>query len=125
MIAECGGFMYLHQQIADGQRQYPMVGVFPGTAQLSNKLQNFGYITLTAQKDGLLCSSGSQLRAHEFHYSVSDNTGNAFYAEKPNGKSWRCAHMTDHFYAGYPHLYFGHALAERFVRKCANYEVEK
>lgn len=124
-IAECGGFMYLHQQIADGQKQYPMVGVLPGTAQLSNKLQNFGYVTLTAQKDGLLCSCGSQLRAHEFHYSVSDHMGNTFCAEKPNGKSWNCGYMTDSFYAGYPHLYFGHTLAERFVRKCANYEVKR
>lgn len=122
-VAECGGFMYLHEYIADAEPEHAqtMVGVVPGTARLTGKLQNFGYVTLTAERDGLLCRAGEQIRAHEFHYAVSDDAGSAFRAEKPNGKSWPCVHMTDSLYAGYPHLYFraNRAFAENFVRKCA------
>lgn len=120
-VAECGGFMYLHEYIADGERAHAMVGAVPGTAKLTGRLQNFGYVTLTARQDGLLCRAGEQIRAHEFHYAVSDDAGSAFRAEKPNGKAWPCVHMTDSLYAGYPHLYFraNQAFVENFVRKCA------
>lgn len=122
-VAECGGFMYLHEHMAAGKAEHaqPMVGIIPGTAQLTGKLQTFGYVTLTAQQDGLLCRAGEQIRAHEFHYAVSDDAGSAFRAEKPNGKTWSCVHMTDNLYAGYPHLYFraNRTFAENFVRRCA------
>lgn len=126
-IAECGGFMYLHEHIAYESAHYAQVGIIPGATHMTNKLQNFGYITLTAQQDGLLCRAGEHTRAHEFHYAASANAGNAFLAEKPNGKAWSCAHMTDSLYAGYPHLYLGSnpRFAERFVRKCAEYKGNK
>lgn len=122
-VAECGGFMYLHEHMAAGKAEHaqPMVGIIPGTARLTGKLQTFGYVTLTAQQDGLLCRAGEQIRAHEFHYAVSDDAGSAFRAEKPNGKTWSCVYMTDTMYAGYPHLYFraNRTFAENFVRRCA------
>lgn len=59
-VAECGGFMYLHEYIADGERAHAMVGAVPGTAKLTGRLQNFGYVTLTARQDGLLCRAGSR-----------------------------------------------------------------
>lgn len=115
-IAECGGFLYLHQTL-DG---FPMAGVIPAEARRTDRLQRFGYLQLTAQKDSLLCAKGDTFRAHEFHYCSSSDDGADFWAEKPSGaKRYLCGHLTDTMYAGFPHLYFpAHpALARRFVEK--------
>ena len=116
-VAECGGFLYLHRSL-DGA---PMAGVLEADARMTDRLQPFGYVTLTARADSLLCRAGGQMRAHEFHYAASDDAGGAFCAQKPNGRAWRCVHATDTLYAGFPHLYFRAApeAAARFVRAAA------
>ncbi|WP_125114787.1 cobyrinate a,c-diamide synthase [Agathobaculum sp. Marseille-P7918] len=116
-IAECGGFLYLHRTL-DGAE---MAGVLDADAKLTKKLQPFGYVTLTARRDNLLCRAGGQIRAHEFHYAVSTDEGADFDAQKPNGRAWACVHATDTLYAGFPHLYFrsNPAFAENFVRRAA------
>lgn len=124
-IAECGGFMYLQSSLTtlDGIT-YPMSNVLKTTSKMTNKLQNFGYITITAQKECLIAKKGESINAHEFHYSYCENSGNDFYAVKPNGKSWVCIHCTDTMYAGYPHLYFraNKNIVLRFINACAEFE---
>lgn len=124
IIAECGGFMYLHSSITtlDGIN-YPMADIIKTTAQMTNKLQNFGYITMTSQKDCLIAKKGESINAHEFHYSKSENSGIDFYAQKPNGKSWSCVYANDTIYAGYPHLYFRNNknIVLRFLNSCAKF----
>lgn len=121
-IAECGGFLYLHESLTgtDGV-PYPMAGVLPGAAHLTGRLQNFGYVTLYAEKDCLLTGQGGSIRAHEFHYACAQDNGNAFRAVRPSGKSWPCVHAGETLYAGFPHLYFrsNPDFAARFLRKCA------
>lgn len=122
-VAECGGFMYLHDLLEDeAGNAFSQVGIVSGTSFKTPKLGRFGYITLTAQRDGLIASAGGRLCAHEFHYWDSENPGDAFLAEKPQStRSWSCAYSTPTLYAGYPHLYFPGApdAAARFVRACA------
>jgi cobyrinic acid a,c-diamide synthase len=123
-IAECGGFLYLH----DTLNGLPMAGVIHANAYNTGKLTRFGYAELTAQKDNLLCDAGGTIRAHEFHYYDSDDCGNGFYARKPTGeRAWTCAYATDTLYAGFPHLYFyaNSSFAERFIRKAAQYADSK
>lgn len=57
VYAECGGFMYLCQEI-DGQ---PMCGVFPLLATMQDARLHLGYRQMEWQ--------GRRLRGHEFHYS--------------------------------------------------------
>ena len=119
-VAECGGFLYLHDTL-DGAA---MAGVIHAPAFRTEKLQRFGYVNLTAERDNLLCRAGESIRAHEFHYYDSDDNGDGFTAAKPSGKrSWRCVHAGETLYAGFPHLYFpaNPAFAENFVRKAAAY----
>ena len=115
-IAECGGFLYLHDHL-DG---IEMVGVVHANAVITKKLQPFGYVTLTAQKDNILSASGEQIRAHEFHYAKSEDNGSDFIAEKPNRRKWSCVHASQSLYAGFPHLFFRSNIefAERFVLRC-------
>lgn len=120
VIAECGGFMYLGSEIVTDTQAAAMTGILPVRSELTERLQNFGYVTLTAQQDNMLCDKGQTLRAHEFHYSKSDDAGSAFVAQKSNGKSWSCVFANETMYAGYPHLYFRGQIpaVQRFLRTC-------
>ncbi len=124
VIAECGGFLYLHRtlQTKDGAA-FPMVGWIDGEAFPTERLQRFGYIAMTAQQDTLFCNAGETIKGHEFHYWDSTACGEAFLAKKTNGKSWYCGHSTKTSYAGFPHFYFyaNTHMAERFVQQCAEY----
>ena len=127
-IAECGGFMYLHDVLADREgRRYPMVGVISGEVFPTDRLGRFGYITMTARRDGLLCGKDGSIRAHEFHYWDSTSCGDGFSAEKTDGRSWVCGHVSDTLYAGFPHIYLCSDIsaAERFVNKCMEYRYGK
>lgn len=123
-IAECGGFMYLHERFVDGSgAEYAGVGVIPGRVFKTDKLQRFGYAEMTARRGCLLCGEGESVRVHEFHYWDSDCGGTDLIARKSDGRQWECAHCTDSLYAGFPHLYFYSDIrtAERFVRKAAGF----
>ena len=116
-VAECGGFLYLLQSLDDAE----MAGVLPTSAHMTRKLQPFGYVTLTANRDNLLCKAGEQFPVHEFHYAQAVDNGTDFHAVKPNGRAWDCGFASDTLYAGFPHLYFRARpeIAANFVRKCA------
>ncbi len=122
-LAECGGFLYLHRALSDMDGQlWPMCGVFDGKAYRTEKLSRFGYVTLTAQRDGAFFRKGEQIRAHEFHYFESENCGDAFLAEKPLGaRRWNCTHAEGNLLAGFPHLFYesNPKPVERFLRACA------
>jgi cobyrinic acid a,c-diamide synthase len=128
-IAECGGFMYLHESMQDDNgTPYPMVGIIKGQCVKTNKLARFGYAEITAKKDGLLHKDGQATRVHEFHYWDSDTPGNDYTAQKPlQNRVWNCVYVTDTMYAGFPHLYFAkdHEAAWRFVQACAAYAEKK
>ena len=116
-VAECGGFLYLLQSL-DGAA---MAGVLPTSAHMTRRLQPFGYVTLTANSDNLLCEAGGQFPVHEFHYAQAVDNGTDFRAVKPNGRAWDCGFASDTLYAGFPHLYFRAKteIVANFVRKCA------
>ena len=70
-MAECGGFMYLHQEMEDMEgHSWPMAGVIHGKSWRTPRLTRFGYITL---EDGTCFGEHvGAIRAHEFHYFDSD-----------------------------------------------------
>lgn len=120
VYAECGGFMYLGSSI-EGQK---MVNALNSSSLLTDRLQNFGYIKLTAKYDNLLCKKGETINAHEFHYSKSDDDGDDFTATKiSTGKERACIFANDNIFAGYPHLHlWGNVkFAKNFVLKCIEY----
>ena len=120
-IAECGGYLYLKDSIADPDGvEWPMAGVLPGSSRDIGKLGRFGYITVTSKKDGLLGPPGTVFCAHEFHHWDSEENGTDFSAKKPVGKrGWDCGYTTENFYAGFPHLYFysNVKIAENFIKR--------
>lgn len=124
VIAECGGFMYLHKSIKfQNGKEYKMAGVIDAAAFETSKLQRFGYAQLTAERDNLLCKKGETVRAHEFHYWDSACCGDCFTARKLNGRKWKCGYSTENIIAGFPHFYFYNkpSTAESFLKKCLDY----
>ncbi len=129
VFAECGGFMYLHRGIESVTAQglvkmYEMVGVIDGWCYRRERLGRFGYIELTATKNGMIANAGDRLKAHEFHYWESSSPGDFFETRKADGSSqWTCGFSQETIYAGFPHLFFCSVpeTAERFVKTCAEY----
>ena len=122
--AECGGFLYLGQSLTDAEGQsWPMAGVLPGEAKDAGHLVRFGYAALSADSDSMLFRAGESFPIHEFHHWDSTANGTALAAKKPvGGAEWRCGFVNEHFYAGFPHLYWaGTPLPQRFAAAAENY----
>lgn len=70
IYAECGGLMYLSSAIrtVDGQR-HPMVGILPGEAHMTDRLQALGYVEVETQRATILGAAGLRFRGHQFRYS--------------------------------------------------------
>ncbi len=125
--AECGGLMYLCDQIVDfNDRSYPMVGIFSTTAVMGKKL-TLGYRQLTALQDSLLFNVGDRVWGHEFHRSTLTDLppqplctlggyeSNLIFS--PEGWS------KQQVQAAYTHLHFGARpdLPNRFIDRCRKF----
>lgn len=121
-LAECGGFMYLHDTMEDEKGVlYPMAGVIAGSATNQKKLVRFGYVTLEANQENAYLPEGETIKAHEFHYWDSSQNGETFLAKKPSGnRSWLCGHGSGSILAGFAHLYYPSniKLLIRFLEQC-------
>ena len=126
-VAECGGFLYLGQTLEDvNGDKYRMAGVLPGEGFKVGHLVRFGYATLTAKGNSMLLKKDELLPVHEFHHWDSTENGIACTAIKPNGRTWDCAFANEHFYAGFPHLYWaGTPLPQRFADAARRYMRDK
>ncbi len=138
ILAECGGFMYLQEnlvladkeagKVGSDQGSFKMCGVLPGTCRMTDRLVRFGYIEVE-KKDGEsgqpgCLRDGHRIRGHEFHYFDSTDNGAACTARKPGGRrSWDCMVVQDNIMAGFPHLYYRSDpdFAASFVEKCRQF----
>lgn len=122
-VAECGGFMYLHESITDGDGVvHPMVGAVPGGCRNTGRLVRFGYVELKEKEQRFL--GGKPIRGHEFHYYNSDDNGHDCGAEKPvTRRSWECVHEGKTHWWGYPHLYYpsNPYFVEYFLQECKTF----
>ncbi len=129
--AECGGLMYLCEQIVDFEENaYPMVGIFPATAIMGKRL-TLGYRQATALQNSPLVQMGDRFWGHEFHRSAL--TSLASSALEASDRSLLSLQGYDsnlqfspegwqryQVHASYVHLHFGAQphLAERFLQHC-------
>lgn len=70
IYAECGGYMYLGQSIADfNGNSYPVAGIIPMHSEMTSRLQGIGYHRGEFLKNSFLGKTGTSVQGHEFHYS--------------------------------------------------------
>ena len=128
IVAECGGFMYLHESITDKDGiSHPMVGVIPATCSYKGKLVRFGYVEIQENKSYFL-PEGQLIKGHEFHYFDSTDNGDCCTAQKPTtGREYTCVMEGDNYWMGFPHLYYpsNPFFAESFVKKAEKYKKVK
>ena len=74
VFAECGGFMYLSENISSGRRKYNMCGVLPCRIKMGSKLHSLGYREIKLKQRGFLGEKGTVFRGHEFHWSEAEFT---------------------------------------------------
>ncbi|KNZ41155.1 cobyrinate a,c-diamide synthase [Acetobacterium bakii] len=103
--AECGGLMYLANAmiLLDGQTNEG-VGFIDGNAQMTKRLQRFGYVNICAYLGG----KSIEIRGHEFHHSVVETQQlipTAYVISKMN-RTWTCGYRKKNVLAGYPHIHF-------------------
>lgn len=127
IIAECGGFMYLHDCIKTDD-EYKMAGVINGTVTKKERLVRFGYVNMKSDKDSLFGDSNICVNAHEFHYFDSDNNGRDMDITKlSNQTNYKSVHLNENMYAGFPHIYFygNREAADNFIKKCSEYKKKR
>jgi cobyrinic acid a,c-diamide synthase len=136
VYAECGGFMYLMQEVVTDQRQrFPMCGVFDFSAHMRDRSQALGYRRVRFSHDTFLGPAGTDARGHEFHYSTiaGDPRGaDAVYTATdrrdrdtgPRGFLARHGHLALNTIGSYVHLHFASnpGLADNFVAACRETE---
>ncbi len=125
IVAECGGFMYLHSFLKDQEGFcYDMAGVIPATCFYTGKLVRFGYIELRGKQKHFLLN-GEGIKGHEFHYYDSTYNGADAIAVKPlTGKEYNCIIENKTQWMGFPHLYYpsNTIFAKAFVDKARKYK---
>jgi cobyrinic acid a,c-diamide synthase len=124
-LAECGGYMYLCEEIEDTQGNcYPMVGLVPGKVMMQPKLAALGYREITGIMDNFLLGPQNQAKGHEFHYSVFQSNLNKEMQHAYETKGLRGTKQEGfiryNLVAGYTHFHFGSApdMVRRWIEKC-------
>ena len=129
-LAECGGLMYLCQGLIDleGKRS-EMLGWLPGTTEMTQRLQRFGYAELALTGSCILGHQGKTIRIHEFHRSKADIPMATIYDIRKKRKDeviqkWSCGYLKGNGIAAYAHMHFGGNLsfAASFVDSCLTYK---
>ena len=126
-IAECGGLMYLCQQIVDfAGKSWSMAGVLPTTTVMDKRL-SLGYRRAVALEDSILLTKGKIVCGHEFHRSHLVSTSDKplwqtyrYDSEESTGyEGWV---LPSNLHASYVHLHWGATpeIPQRFLESCLN-----
>jgi cobyrinic acid a,c-diamide synthase len=126
VYAECGGLMYLAHAIRtrDG-RTHPMVGVLPGEAVMSERLEALGYVEVETQEPTPLGPAGLRFRGHQFRYSRLEGAETAAGAytirRRRGGETAREGYCSGSVLGTYVHAHWASnpLVAEGFVARCA------
>ncbi|MCI7468695.1 MAG: cobyrinate a,c-diamide synthase [Lachnospiraceae bacterium] len=124
ILAECGGFMYLHETI-DGEG--PMVEAISGNAWNTHKSQRFGYLSCY-DKGHHFVKRGHEIRGHEFHYYDTEENGEDAVVMKPYSDKMREAGFCDEkSFMSFLHFYYPSypAFAKHFVDEANKYARRK
>jgi cobyrinic acid a,c-diamide synthase len=69
VYAECGGLMYLGEELVLEGESYPMAGILPVSFGLFKRPQGHGYTVVSVEGENPYYPVGTEIRGHEFHYS--------------------------------------------------------
>ncbi|MFO0173335.1 MAG: cobyrinate a,c-diamide synthase, partial [Aphanizomenon sp.] len=123
-IAECGGLMYLCEQIIDFDgKSWPMVGILPTEAKMDKRL-TLGYRRAVVLENTFLVDSNKNIFGHEFHRShlITNSPQPLFNTYRYDGdentgfEGWYLPNV----HASYIHQHWGESgdIPNRFIQEC-------
>ncbi|MEH2174215.1 cobyrinate a,c-diamide synthase [Nostoc sp.] len=124
-VAECGGLMYLCEQIIDFEgKSWSMAGVLPTSAVMGGRL-TLGYRRAVALQDNLLVKANTTVYGHEFHRSHLTLTPtqplfktSRYDCEENMGcEGWG---LPANIHASYVHQHWGESreIPQQFLKEC-------
>lgn len=120
IYAECGGLLYLAEELEIADRTCPMAGVLPARAVMTGRIGALGYTEGTFREGAPFCRPGMPLRGHEFHYSRVECRPDAKFAItllRGKGIHEGADGLYEHQTVGtYTHAYFNDEFAKSFVQ---------
>ncbi len=132
IYAECGGLMYLLDAIRtlDGAR-WPMAGIIPGVAVMSDRLQALGYVEVETRSDSVLGPAQTRFRGHQFRHSKLEGGGRieTLYNVAPRwgGAPFAEGYCIGNVLASYVHAHWASnpAIAQALVDACVRSRVAR
>lgn len=130
VFAECGGFMYLMNNLIDFDgKSFEMCGVLDGSAVMTNKLQTVGYVEAEILSNCVIGKAGDKIRAHEFHFSTADILGEKIFKcrRMRTGKGYFAGAVKKNIVASYLHIHFAGnpSAASNFINQASNFLVSE
>ena len=126
IYGECGGLMYLGEELEMETGRYRMVGALPGSTIMTGKLVALGYARAEVVGCNPLAGMGRSILGHEFHYSRFDCGRDArFVYRMSRGRGiyeGRDGLVENNTLGGYLHAHFFSLPPEDFIEACRRYQ---
>ncbi|SCY83451.1 cobyrinate a,c-diamide synthase [Desulfoluna spongiiphila] len=130
LYAECGGLIYMGEELEVDGVVHPMTGLFPLSFSVSKRPQGHGYVVAEITGENPFYEVGTQIKGHEFRYSKitrwdREENDAAFTMARGTGMADKADGITKYnALATYTHI---HALgtpawAPSFVSKALEYK---
>jgi cobyrinic acid a,c-diamide synthase len=124
IYGECGGLMYLGQEMICGDDRFQMVGALPGATQMTKSIQGLGYVEAEVVRENPIVEMG-KICGHEFHYSrmeVDRDARFVYRLTRGRGISEGWDGLLEHStLGGYLHAHFCTFKVDRFIQACRGY----
>jgi cobyrinic acid a,c-diamide synthase len=116
ILAECGGLLYLAEEL-DG---HEMCGVLPARARMTKRL-SLGYREATVATTTPWLAAGERLRGHEFHYTQVEGEGHPAWTLAARGAERAEGFVAGGVQASYLHVHWAAhpQIAQRLVQASA------
>ncbi len=125
IYGECGGLIYLCDEIIFNEARFKMAGALPAATIMTKKLQALGYAEGEVISHNPVVDYGAAIRGHEFHYSrlqCYEDARFAYRLKRGKGiKDGLDGLMEHNTLGGYLHAHFYSYPVNRFIESCKDY----
>jgi len=122
IYGECGGLIYLTQEIDQEGIHHKMAGALPAKTIMTKRLQALGYVEAEVVGENPVASVGKRARGHEFHYSrveIENDARFAYRLRRGKGISDGRDGLVEHSTLGsYLHAHFSTFSVSKFIDLC-------
>lgn len=127
IYGECGGLLYLTNEIEYSEKRFEMVGVFNASAKMKDRV-TLNYTKGFVIEDNILSRKGDLILGHEFHYTEIDGVpkNEKFVYKLTRGKgitSKKDGWLVNNTLGSYSHLHFysNKNFAKNFIERCREF----